>query len=252
MKKLVIAAVVTAIAGGVFAACTPGKEKPIDTAWVYTWKFSGKTTTGVLVKGSTVNSGNCQPGSVSTADCAIRVPSSLKIQGYTYKCLPCCGGFTELADDGEAFYSTKPEKEYFAITDQAKLFTEGLVVNFAHVIGKKAKQAELMGTFTGATNDSGEKYTFVFAGLGSYDLKNTRISSISGNFAGVMETPHYHKYVKEMGGCPEAWYWTCDGTNYEGRDATVAYGSWSMKYNSSASKKFLKDGTLVKLPKGLN
>ena len=248
MKKLIVAAVAAAVAGGAFAACMPGNPDPIETAWVYTWKFSGKTTTGVLVKGSTINSGNCRPDSVSTADCAVRVPSALKIQGYTYKCLPCCGGFTELADDGEAFYTTKPGKEKFAVTNAQKLFTEGLVVDFAHVIGKKANQAELKGTFTGATNDSNEKYTFAFAGLGSYDLKNTRISSISGNFAGIMEVPHDLKTV----GCPEAWYWNCDATAYAGSDATVAYGSWSMKYNSSASKKFLKDGTLVKLPKNLN
>ena len=250
MKKLMIAAVAAAVVGGAFAACKPGPDPVIEDAWVYTWKFTGKTTTGALVTYTISASGNCKPGQGGTYGCAIRVPASLNIQGYTYKCLPCCDGYTELADDGEVFWTTKPQKELFAITDAKKLFTEGLVIDWGHVIGKKAKDFELKGQFTGSTNDSGEKYDFTFAGLGKYDLKNTRFSSVSGNFAGEKVNPHYLKYVEAFDGCPDADYWVCDASAYAGAptDPTVAYGSWSAKLNSAASKKFLKSGTLIKVP----
>ena len=249
MKKLMIAALAVASIAGAYAACTPGKDPVIEDAWVYTWKFTGKTTTGVLVSYTINPSGNCKPGGGGVEMCAIRVPTSLNIQGYTYKCLPCCGGFTELADDGEVFWTTKPQKELFEVTNAKKLFTEGLTIDFGHVIGKKAKDFELKGQFAAATSDSGENYDFTFAGLGKYDLKNTRFSSVSGNFAGEKVNPHYLKYVAELGGCPDADYWVCDGTAYAGAptDPTVAYGSWSAKLNSAASKKFLKSGTLVKV-----
>lgn len=249
MKKLMIAALAVASVAGAYAACQPGKMEVLEDAWVYTWKFTGKTTTGVLVSYTISESGNCKPGGGGVEACAIRIPSSLNIQGYTYKCLPCCGGFTELADDGEVFWTTKPQKELFEVTDPKKPFTKGLTIEFGHVIGKKAKDFELLGTFDAPTADSGENYTFTFAGLGKYDLKNTRFSSVSGNFAGEKVNPHYLKYVKELGGCPDADYWVCDGSDYAGAptDPTVAYGSWSAKLNSSASKKFLKNGTLVKV-----
>jgi hypothetical protein len=246
MKKLMIAALAVASIAGAYAACTPGKDPVIEDAWVYTWKFTGKTTTGVMISYTIKPSGNCNPGKGGTFGCAIRVPSSLSIQGYTYKCLPCCGGFTELAADGEVFWTTKPQKELFNVTNKKFLFTEGLVIDWGHVIGKKAKDFELKGQFTGTTSDSSEKYDFTFAGLGKYDLKNQRFSSVSGNFAGEKVNPHDLKTK----GCPDADYWLCDGSDYAGAptDATVAYGSWSAKLNSAASKKFLKSGTLIKVP----
>ena len=250
MKKLMIAALAATFVGAAFAACKPGKDEPIEDAWVYTWKFTGKTTTGVLISYTISPSGNCKPGKGGVYGCAIRVPSALNIQGYTYKCLPCCDGYTELADDGEVFWTTKPQKELFEITDKKKVFTKGITIDFGHVIGKKARDFELLGEFGAPTQDSGELYDFVFAGLGKYDLKNTRFSSVSGNFAGVKINPHYLKYDEKLGGCPDADYWVCDGSAYAGKptDPTVAYGSWSAKLNSSASKKFLKSGTLVKVP----
>lgn len=251
MKKLMIAALAVASVAGAYAACTPGKAPVIQDAWVYTWKFTGKTTTGALVTYTINSTGNCAPNKGGTYGCAIRIPASLNIQGYTYKCLPCCGGFTELAGDGEVFWTTKPQKELFAINTDVKeyLATEGLVIDFGHVIGKKAKDFELKGQFTGSTSDSGEKYDFTFAGLGKYDLKNTRFSSVSGNFAGEKVNPHYLKWVEAFDGCPDADYWLCDGSDYAGAptDPTVAYGSWSAKLNSAASKKFLKNGQRIKV-----
>lgn len=240
MKKLIIAAVAAATVGGAFAACTPGIQPKVKLpTWAYTWKFTGKTTDGALVKGWSKSTGTCAPGSTGVADCAIRIPASLNIQGYTYTCEPCCGGFAEF--DKETFYITKPAKDQFSDD-------KGVSIAFANVIGKKAKDVEIAGTFTGETVDSGEKYTLSFAGLGKYDLKNQRVSSANGNFAGKLEVPHYKKYSIIIGGCPEANIWNCDATAYAGAPESVAFGKWTVKFNSSAAKKYSKDGTIVKAP----
>ena len=238
MKKLMIAALAVASVAGAYAACQPGKMEVLEDAWVYTWKFTGKTTTGVLVSYTISESGNCKPGGGGVEACAIRIPSSLNIQGYTYKCLPCCGGFTELADDGEVFWTTKPQKELFEVTDPKKPFTKGLTIEFGHVIGKKAKDFELLGTFDAPTADSGENYTFTFAGLGKYDLKNTRFSSVSGNFAGKQTPPRYNGKINNVA-CPPADYWDCQTLDFAGapEDPSVAFGTWSVKYNAAYSKK---------------
>lgn len=240
MKKLMIVAAL-AMVGGAFAAnCQPGK-KPVVTPdpWAYSWTFSGKTTTGVKVAGvEGKTSGNCNPTSTKgTADEYIRVPATLKIQGYTYTCEPECGAFGEW--DKEAFVITKPAKDVFVGYGAAGN------LGVAHVIGKKATQVEISDTFDAVTEDSGEQYTVVFSGLGSYNLKNARVTSASGNFAGVKVTPH----ALSVKGCPEAIYWTCDATDYDSTDSwSVAYGKWSVKFASSAAKKYEKNGAVAKLP----
>ena len=240
MKKLMIAALAAVAVGSAFAACTPGKQpKVVLPTWAYTWKFTGKTTDGVLIKGWSQDTGTCKPGTIGVADCAIRVPASLNIQGYTYTCEPCCGGFAEF--DKETFYITKPAKDQFSDD-------KGVTIAFANVIGKQAKDVEILRTFAGETVDSGEKYDFTFAGLGKYDLKNQRVSSANGDFAGTLTVPHDKKDAKILEGCPEANIWNCDASDYAGAPDSVAFGKWSVKFNSSAAKKFSKDGTMVKAP----
>ena len=241
MKKLMIAAFAAAAVGGVFAAnCTPGPG-PVITPdpWAYSWTFSGKTTTGVLVKGTPDReTGSCTVGTIPGIDDEyIRVPSTLKIQGYTYACNPCCGSFGEW--DKEAFVITKPAKDYFdGIGDSGNL-------GIAHVIGKKANQVEVWDTFNATTVDSGENYVVEFAGLGTYNLKNVRVTSVSGNFAGQKITPH----ALSVKGCPEAVYWTCDASAYASDDSwSVAYGKWAVKFSSAAAKKYAKNGSVAKLP----
>jgi hypothetical protein len=241
MKKLMIAAFAAAAVGGVFAAnCKPGEtpDEQLDP-WAYSWTFSGKTTTGVLVKGiAAKETGVCNPGTIpGTEDEYIRVPATLKIQGYTYQCNPECGSFGEW--DKEAFVITKPAKDYFDGLGEAGN------LGIAHVIGKKATQVEIGDTFDATTVDSGEEYSVVFAGLGTYNLKNVRVTSASGNFAGAKITPH----ALSVKGCPEAIYWTCDGSAYDNTDSwSVAYGKWSVKYSASAAKAYGKNGTVAKLP----
>ena len=239
MKKLMIAAFAAASVGSVVAGnCTPVGPTPVEkTPEVYTWKFSGKTTAADYIKGYNVpGTTGCAPTSGVIVDGeAIRVPGSLAIQGYTYYCVPCCDTLTT-DPDLETFYISKPAKD--------KL-DGGVATQFANVIGKKANQVEIYGMFTAKTGPatSSESYELAYAGFGKYDKKYVRVTSASGNFSGYKVVPHYMKIT----GCPEAVYWDCTGSVYLSGNPAIAYGKWSVKYNSSASKKYAK-GLLVKLP----
>lgn len=239
-----IAAAAVAMVGGAFAANCSYNPGPADgAAWVYNWKFTGKTTIGAMTKGTNGTGGNCSytPGVDGEV---VRVPGSLAIQGYTYKCDPEC--LQEYSQFKEIDGATAPDQFYMTKPFKAGL-TTALAINVGNVIGVKANQFEAEGVATFTTDEPAEVYTLTFAGLGKYDLKNVRVSSVSGNFAGTVETPYY---VKNMV-CKKAIVWNCDASDYIDDDVSVAYGTWSVKYNASASKKYYKNGTVVKLPSWL-
>ena len=237
-----IAAVAAVVAAGAFAACNYNDPPTQPKTWAYTWKFTGKTTDGVLTKGTKGKAGNCNMGTPATAGGAIRAPASLKIQGYTAYCDVTCGSddFEVLAECQEVFWQTKPHKVSLS---------GGVTTEVSNIIGKKAKQFEAAGTATftefinAGTVEEGT-YVLAYAGLGKYDLKNNRVSSVSGNFAGVLDQPHY--ITADV--CGNAGYWDCETTVLVCAGPSVAFGKWSAKYQSSASKKFLKKGTLPKVP----
>jgi len=255
MKKMMIVAAAVALTGVALAdtPCVIGPTPTVTNAAVYAWKFTGKTTIGQLVSSKTVYTGsNCQLGSNSVTQCAIRVPGSLAIQGYIYYCDNCCSAF-ESGSAGAtipttlSFYMTKPFKDVFSTAD--------IAIDVAHIIGKSATQYETKGVATFNTVAPSEKYTLTFAGLGSFNKSLKVPSSVSGNFAGTLESPYY----VANGKCIPADYWLCEKLPNlvfacQPTDPSVAYGTWSVKYNASASKAYRNRGALIKLPAwtGLN
>ena len=250
MKKLTIAALAALSVGGVFAACTDPTApapQPLDAA-VYAWQFKGKTATGVVFKGTpekTISSTCSDSTTPATGAEVIRVPGTLAIAAYTYVCEDECTTFESNLQNPskQEFYATKPFKS--AIYKNVQFIT---AVNVAHVIGKSASQYELEGTaqFKFEGTDPQETFDLTFAGFGTYDKKNGRVSSVSGNFAGTQTPPRYPGKVAGITeSCPPADYWTCDTLVYAGApsDPSVAYGTWSVKYNSAASKKYAKNST---------
>ena len=250
MKKLMLVAAVATIAGVAVADCELTPSVTTNAA-VYAWKFTGKTTVGALatytIAGGTAS--NCQLDNGPTKDaCAIRVPGSLAIQGYTYYCENCCDSFASGTAGAtiHAFYMTKPFKDIFT--------TEDVTIDFAHIIGKTATQYETKGVATFNSTDPSVKYTLTFAGLGSFNKKLRVPSSISGNFAGTAESPYFIGWVgtgkDKTWECIPADWWLCDTLKFAGApsEASVAYGSWSVKYNASASTRYRK-GYTITLPK---
>ncbi len=218
-----------------FGECKDGNSS--SDATVYVWQFKGKTAVGVKISDN--GGGACADGGT----CAIRVPGALAIQGYTYICDYYCETFdTLLMNSPQQFLATKPWKSTVYDTDDGDIkFTTNIDV--AHVIGKKATQYELAGmaTFTfNHTVDLTETFTLRFAGFGSFNKNTGIVTSVSGNFAGTQYVPRYNgKLTSGSKACPEAGYWDCqtlsalDGAGIN----SVAYGSWTVKYNKSYSKK---------------
>ncbi len=250
MKKIMIAAAVAAIGFSVFgAACSPDPQ-----VWVYKWQFKGKTTTGKKATIKTPGS-VCKPGGTQTASCTIRVPASLKIQGYTWACpgMECATDNTNLgfetawAECNELFWQTKPYKASFY---------GGVTTEFAHLIGKKRKQAEVLGVANFTDNEEGATYVLTYAGFGK--VKNSRgkyISKVSGNFAGSLSQPWVVKKAKKSSACcttasscVKAGYWDCATLSLICEAPSIAYGKWSAKYLKSASAKYTKNGSGIKTP----
>lgn len=214
MKKLMIAAVAAIVAGGAFAECAyikPVVVKDTDPAWAYKWTFTGKTTKAIAT-------------TCSKANYITRTSTSLKIQGWSLYCDPLCGDF-EAAEATEIFWRTKPTK----IT-----LDGGVTFEVANVIGKAGKNYEAFGVADFAS-DGTQLYTLYLAGFGTYDAKNDRVSSISGNFAGIASAPKSADEKCEDGQVSKVW--ECCGCPTLEADS-VAFGKWSIKYNKSMAKKY--------------
>jgi hypothetical protein len=257
MKKIMIAAAVAAIGYGAFGAtsCSPCGQTtsscaPALQSWVYKWQFKGKTTTGKAVKYSSNPCSGKQSG-----PCPVRVPASLKIQGYTYTCStePCAkdsvgnlafeSAFNEV---NEVFWQTKPFKASF---------WGGVTMEFAHLIGKKKNKAEVLGTAIFTDNLKGATYGLTFAGFGK--VKDKVIKKVSGNFAGYLSQPYAKAKKTKYSGCSACGTTDCDPAGYWGcvtlviqcKGPSIAYGKWSAKYVKSASAKYFKNGSGIKMPK---
>ena len=247
MKKIMIAAVVAAIGFGAFGAssCSPTPQ-----VWVYKWQFKGKTTTGKKAKVTTVGS-ICKPSTQTSGDCTIRVPASLKIQGYTWACpgVECATDNTNLGFEtawvecNELFWQTKPFKASF---------NGGVTTEFAHLIGKKKKQVEVLGIANLTDNEANATYELTYAGFGKVKNKSGKyVKKVSGNFAGSLSQPWSVKKAKKKSecctaaaNCIKAGYWDCATLALICDAPSIAYGKWSAKYMKSASKKFEAKGTL--------
>ena len=243
MKKVMFAAALVA-ASCAMAETTPCQLQPgpapTKRAAVYAWKFTGKTTVGFPVRSTTIYTGSvCNLGSNTVTQCAIRIPGSLAIQGYTYICDNCCTGFKDTVGSAcpDQFYMTKPFKSAVAAS---------LAIDVAHVIGKNATQYEVAGNALFTVAEPSETYSLFFAGLGTYNRSWPSVASVSGNFAGKLDSPYY----VSNGVCAPADYWDCNTLGFAGQplDSSVAYGTWSVKLNTSASNKYRSTGVTVKVP----
>ena len=235
MKKLIALAAVCAI-GAAYAACS---YDPIPATSVYKWKFTGKTTYGVKPGKTKVVVGLCgyTGGQGGGANCVVRAPASLKIEGYTWYCKPICGSdtFEDFAEVNEIFWQKKPFKASLA---------GGVATDVSHIIGKKATKFEAAGTATFTEDVEKSTYLLTYAGFGAYSKKNSRVKNVKGKFAGFLSQPWYISKTA----CVTAGYWKCDDLSLVCTGPSVAFGKWSATFKKNASKKYLKTGKLPNVP----
>jgi hypothetical protein len=163
-------------------------------------------------------------------DC-YRVPGSAKLSGIVVMD-ECCGtwefvdydfGVTALADDAG---------------DGVSEIFHPLLYRINGISLGKANKVEVTGTF----GDGGLGYvgdtigTFAYAGQGTFDVKNDRISNISGNLVGVLENPDCENCCDYN---DDAVVFECydnadsitDGPTNDQLLGTAAFGTFNIKYN---------------------
>lgn len=242
MKKLMIAALGLAVANvwAVNGDCGPKDEAETkNCAAVYAFKANVKTTKGLVLgegAGSLCGKGDsCE---------VIRVKDSTKWQGWIYDCCRC-----DVVDGGDVVLWDSKRKGQI---EEATITT-----SFLNVIGKKQSDAEWMFTLTGTVNNLDNEddnlnqaiTAATFAGFGKYSEKKGYYTSFSGNFAGSMAAPFDLAAAKKAStsencACDPSKVWKCADLDELFDDVvdTVAYGTWTVKYNASASKKYLNKG----------
>ena len=237
MKKLMIAAAAAAMIGGVQAACED-PEVPVppvaDCAIAYTFKASLTTTAAKFGKVSWTEDYGCGDKEKFTEYTCYREKGKKTIDGYYYACECAC----DLTDTDAFSLVLWDSKEKVADCQATLAWT------ILQTFGKKFDKVEALFNLNAANGE------FVAAGMGSVDTKKALVKSISGNVVGAIAAPECEDECKDYDNdlrfgsvCEDADI--VDGAN------TVAYGSWSLKYNSSLSKKLLKNSINSLLPKGV-
>lgn len=241
MKRIMIAAAIAAIGAGAYADnCAPTPK-----TLVYDVSMTVKTTKGV--KASAGGGSVCTPdaGGAAGGCTVLRAKDTTKFAGWIYDCVEACNtvetGTTVVWDS----------KRKVQLNDAA--FT----TTFLNVMGTKKKDAEWAWTFAGTASyaDRGfgeQAYALTGAGYGKFNGRY--YTSFSGNFAGTTGAS-FDLSKSNTTCCDPSQVWKCDALTALVDSDTVAFGSWSIKYNASASKKYNKNGYLkvpnyVTLPEG--
>lgn len=211
MKKLMMFAAAMTIVGGAYASSCGDCTDDCSCSLVYDFKASLKTT---LPKDA----------STSCSELCYRKCGSVSLKGYFYLCGSCtCDSFAQML-----FVAIdKKSKDFVVGSSEEGVAPTWTILNH---IGKKDSNIEALWSIEG--NDG---WTWTAAGCGTFDLKNDRVKSISGSLVGQKDAPACAAAACEDSGSVAVAYPLCtvDATT----DATIVYGTWSMKYNSGKSKK---------------
>ena len=235
MKKLMIAAFAAASIT-VFAdnVCAPDDPVVTEPTLVYAFKANVKTTKGVSgVKNYDAGS-VCAPDP-QTENTVIRVPDTTKLAGWIYDCTATC----ETIGTGSIVVWDSKRKAQLKDAAMDKILLQ--------VIGKKQADAEfafkLTGTFEYDATRQQALTEVIFAALGKFSVAKGFYTSFAGNFAGTAAAS-YDLTSKKNLLCDPSQVWLCTDLSALVDADTVYYGTWSAKYNASASKKYAKNGYL--------
>jgi len=269
MKKLLVMTLAVSAASVMMATdCAPPQVDDPDCATVYNVKFSGKTTVGRPVSKAEA-APLCEPDGGSSEAFLARIPGSLNIEGWVAYCDCDCDNVFDIENGESMFWATKPSRgwvdmsnnlseQYITVGDTRivgggplagsvildSVVTNTVDNNFIQVIGLKQNQAEISSVFGGTYyHERGDQYfEWTASALGAFNVKARRYTSFSGSFAGWMEASYsfVKKIPEPIDPCDQTRVWTCGLSSLGDAEDTVAFGSWSVRYNASASKAYAK------------
>ena len=231
MKKLMIAAAAAAMIGGAYAGdCTPEAK---ECSIVYQMQLNVYTTKGVALGYS--SGSQCAPGSTCVV---MRGRDKTVIRGYVY----ICGCGCDVTQYSDVFCDSRRH----ALFDTTQ---NSLTWKFAHIMGANLTDAECGWQFGGKiAYDATRESTYDLAGAGYGTFNGEFFTGFAGYFAGWVDKT-YDLTTKGAEATPSACLcepsmvvycsdlgtWTADA---EG--ASVAFGSWKMKYNANVSNAYNK------------
>ena len=229
MKKLMIALAAAGLVGVASADCTdPVTPTPANCAAVYNVKVSLKTLNAKSKK--YVNKAECDDP-VTGVNCYL-VAGTRKYAGVLASCECDCADSTIVSEPKFYFWGITEKTGYCDAT--AELAN---AVRFGGATDKASKKVAATITLTS------DPIALNGAGFGTYNAKIGRVSSISGSISGLVNAPVCP--VKCEDPKPAYGFSVCASEKIEGITAVPAYGTWSIKYNASASKKYAANSTYV-------
>lgn len=219
--------------------CSRCPEEEIAQTLVYKLQMNLKTTKGAAAMQAFVAGSNCERGEDS---CFVyRTKDTTKFSGWIYDCTATCN---TIANGSVIVWDAK----------RKVAFEDGAAFNtmFINVIGKKKSDAEWAWAFGGAVKydeSRSQDYVLTGAGFGKFSSKGY-YTSFSGRVAGTASPSWDLKTstTKASCACSPSQVLSCSdlSTMVDGIE-TVVFGTWSAKYDASASKRYTKDGYL-KIP----
>jgi len=229
MKKLMMFAAAMTIVGGAFAADCAPETKPC--ALVYYVKMNLRTSMG---KGGTTTSGSiCEPG--VTAIACVRFPNyPYVINGVIATCDCLCDSFLS----ADACLWDPKFKTPVAIDEWTWTI---------HVIGNK-RTAEAYWDLAASDVAVGGAFELFGAGFGAFNGKY--YTAFSGYAAGTLDNPICQRTLgtgNDAIDCASAGYWDCVEGNLVAPgelEPAPLFGTWAIRLNPTASKRYLKDGYL--------
>ena len=249
MKKLMIAAVATAMVGAAYAGCD--KPAAADCAEVYDVVMNLKTTKCNCKLTETVvdEGGACQKGTVAAECVAWRTVTTKKVYGVIWSCeCTCSKDLTEQSPllvepalwNGTLSAADAEGNQFFWMPSEKLALDSLMKFEFLGRIGAINGKVEAWGKFGSAGTEG-----VYFAGFGTHGALRTK--TISGGVAGCWGAP-YDCAVKEAGvyteDCPV--YDLCDPTTaVADYSKTAVYGTFTVKYNAAKSAKLAAGGSLV-------
>lgn len=267
MKKLMIAAAFAAMVGG--ASADGVCDNTGSDCWVYDVKVTMKTLGPKLIKGKDcygdasgsveylVNTTRKFQGIAWACEGACEMPTEDGLNFVMWeparkvnvteplKWVEIKKGdvlvpeHDEVVDDGNGNVTTNHIPTKIATDADVKKGWEADTLSFdiADRYDKKANKVEaywsfenLKNTFTTPDGDFDGQGEIIAAGFGKFDVKNSRIASISGNAVGTISPTMKCDAPVVCDLCTEFEDWFTDG---QAATEVVMSGSWSMKFNKS-------------------
>lgn len=215
------------------ATCTPDEVVTPDVTLVYKVRVKLTTTKG-LNKTSTYTEGGsvCAPGETVTSQNVMREVDKTVIEGWIYDCVSTCNTI----ESGSIVL--------WDVKRKVQILDPAIASEFLNVIGKKKNKAEWCWALTGTTDfgPASQELTLNCAGTGTFSVKKGYFDTISGTCCGMMSAP-YDTSSKHPT-CEPSQVWKCSDLASMTDENTVAYGTWTVRLNKTASARYAKNGKL--------